>query len=840
MKTRGQSLVEYMLILSFIAIGVMGAITLLGEKESASFETAGNVMGDAVSKYEEERIAAKNNETVSRHTQQVSTGQKPDVSNPPSSGSSSYTNPSAPTQNKPPICGIAVRPNGAIGYNTEVTWLNTSTDPDGDEIVKELWENKKVKYPAGKHTVKLRVADKFGNWSSTCEKTIEVGNTPPNKPVIEMNPKTNLTDKTKITFTAQATDPDGQSVTYQWTNKKDYYPAGSHTVTVYAVDTEGAKSEEATITFTIKSVLPGIVAHYDLNNKETDLTQYQNNGAFKGSNSYEEGIEGSAIQLSGTNYIQVPNSVSLEVKDAVTFEAWIKPTRADGERQIINKEYVFEMALHNGRLSSAIWSEKNSNWTWMYSEEIVPLNVWSHVATVYDGNTTTMYINGKKVMSSNREQGKITSPHPTFPLLIGARSHASGGITGSFFAGNIDQVKVHNIALPQSEIQKSYQQYPLKSYRIPAINNNYWEMVTQTTASGNNEAMYVSINNDPYAISSNTYLQYDLYHDTNNPSYKASVEIHFTDGTTMRDYPSGSNQIIEDMFDKKAHPSNDMSDKAKGEWYRRSLDLKSLQGKTISSIMLADENDSTGIMKFRVANIQFVKNGVVDKVVQPTRKQTEISHSTHKQLQYVEFVKSSLDLGHVAEFDFKNGELFNTMNNKGYSLQNQTVSSGPEGPTLTVNGERITVPIQDLNLSNSDYVTVSFWYRWNNESTVMPVAFEQYDYWCISGVCGFNTGQGDVYGISNPYSLVTYRHTVAVFKKGDVQGSKIYIDGVAQNMSQQRNAPANQFAIFTDAFHISSWSRDLNYLMKGSNISHINIWDRELTSEEVTQLYSKY
>ncbi len=79
----------------------------------------------------------------------------------------------------------------------------------------------------------------------------------------------------------------------------------------------------------------------------------------------------------------------------------------------------------------------------------LPLNVWSHLATTYDGATVRLYVNGALV-GSLPFAGAI--PASTGPLRLGGNS-----VWGEWFAGLIDEVRVYNRALSASEIQQDSQ-----------------------------------------------------------------------------------------------------------------------------------------------------------------------------------------------------------------------------------------------------------------------------------------------------------------------------------------------------------------------------------------------
>ncbi|MDV6032703.1 MAG: hypothetical protein F9B45_21975 [Phycisphaera sp. RhM] len=121
-----------------------------------------------------------------------------------------------------------------------------------------------------------------------------------------------------------------------------------------------------------------------------------------------------------------------------TIETWIKPTRQDGFDAIVAKtqssEYAFfsdhgvvQFDVHlGGRYVSAI------------SQDALPLNQWSHLAGVYDGNHVILYINGKRV-ASKPANGK-RKPNQ-LPLFLGADPDHGGNPTRSF-TGQLDEFRL--------------------------------------------------------------------------------------------------------------------------------------------------------------------------------------------------------------------------------------------------------------------------------------------------------------------------------------------------------------------------------------------------------------
>ncbi|MDK2965937.1 S-layer homology domain-containing protein [Lacrimispora sp.] len=136
----------------------------------------------------------------------------------------------------------------------------TSTDPDGDTISYEFDGKAADNYYAlGTHTVKVRAKDGFDGISDWTTATFTVSNAVPSKPTISASvTRTVKSGKFLVNLSVSSTDPDGDTVNYEYQNKTsdNYYPAGTHNVQVRANDNYGGVSEWAQITFTISNSAP--------------------------------------------------------------------------------------------------------------------------------------------------------------------------------------------------------------------------------------------------------------------------------------------------------------------------------------------------------------------------------------------------------------------------------------------------------------------------------------------------------------------------------------------------------------------------------------------------------
>ncbi|KKU99167.1 MAG: Fibronectin type III domain protein, partial [Candidatus Jorgensenbacteria bacterium GW2011_GWC1_48_8] len=165
-------------------------------------------------------------------------------------------------------------------------------------------------------------------------------------------------------------------------------------------------------------------------------------------------------QFNGTNdYLDVGNTSSLNITGNITFMAWVYLTSLPGTGQyrVINRGvdggfgmYVgagdhpddIECGIRTSNGGRAISSDG-------YASNI--LNMWTHLACVYDGSALRLYVNGSQIGSASASGENNVGGYNT-SVRIG-----SDWLPGKFFPGRIDTVRIYDRGLSADEVRAIYE-----------------------------------------------------------------------------------------------------------------------------------------------------------------------------------------------------------------------------------------------------------------------------------------------------------------------------------------------------------------------------------------------
>ena len=199
----------------------------------------------------------------------------------------------------------------------------------------------------------------------------------------------------------------------------------------------------------------GLVAAYGLDEGDggiaSDASGNSNTGTISGAAWITSGRYGNALSFDGTSgVVTINDASSLDLSSGMTLEAWVYVTKKTGWKTVIGKRkpprgFPYVLYISGLRPVASVSSDKKKYK--VKGTTKLPLNTWAHLAATYDGVTFQLYVDGNQVASvTTKGEAIATSVNP---VLIG-----SGEIMGKKqFWGNIDEVRIYNHALTQTEIQ---------------------------------------------------------------------------------------------------------------------------------------------------------------------------------------------------------------------------------------------------------------------------------------------------------------------------------------------------------------------------------------------------
>lgn len=132
----------------------------------------------------------------------------------------------------------------------------------------------------------------------------------------------------------------------------------------------------------------------------------------------------------------------------MTLEAWVRPAVAGSWRTVLLKEntnglaYALYFSDNASRpaVFARVGSDRNATGT-----TPLAVNAWTHLAATYDGAALRLYVNA--ALASTRA---VTG---ALPATANALKIGGNAVWGEYFNGLIDEVRVYNRALAQSELQ---------------------------------------------------------------------------------------------------------------------------------------------------------------------------------------------------------------------------------------------------------------------------------------------------------------------------------------------------------------------------------------------------
>jgi chitodextrinase len=235
----------------------------------------------------------------------------------------------------------------------------------------------------------------------------------------------------------------------------------SYTYHVKATDAAGnfsAYSNLATVVTLATS--SSLTAAFGLNegtgSTTSDVSGNGITGTLQGATWTIAGKYGNGLVLNGSSsYVDLGNPVPLQLTGSMSLSAWVFPTaNPPDDGQIIAKSgnsdgWQLKTTPDTGKRTFGIAISNGSSNTQRYSQTVLTLNTWYHVAGVYNAAAQTLdiYVNGVL------DNGVLTGTVPSSQHNAASNAYIGQRTGGFFFGGTIDEVRVYNAVITQAQIQ---------------------------------------------------------------------------------------------------------------------------------------------------------------------------------------------------------------------------------------------------------------------------------------------------------------------------------------------------------------------------------------------------
>jgi hypothetical protein len=198
---------------------------------------------------------------------------------------------------------------------------------------------------------------------------------------------------------------------------------------------------------------PGLVAYYRLNGNAADTVGSVNgtiNGGVTPANN-RFGIAGNSCNFNAVNgFIDISTNTNIPASGPVSVSAWIKYNASSENLNWFKKgtSNGYGLYVRNNTVYVITYGVIN----WNTGVTLVP-NTWFHISFTFDGSTQRIYKNG--VLSASINAGYNSASG------FAAIGYNPTGSESGYFSGQIDELKVFDIALSAAQVLQQYNLKPL-------------------------------------------------------------------------------------------------------------------------------------------------------------------------------------------------------------------------------------------------------------------------------------------------------------------------------------------------------------------------------------------
>jgi hypothetical protein len=190
--------------------------------------------------------------------------------------------------------------------------------------------------------------------------------------------------------------------------------------------------------------------------------------------SFSANAQDYCLQFNGVDQrVFYADDATLDIMDGATsytIEAWIYPTGTTVNNKVVMKRfYQYAITLFRDAATPTEGDDTDSGRRFYFThydglnpgvtttyynttDNAITLNQWNHIAVICDGATTKLYANGVDVSLGTNPAQK---PMAVVDAAITNANFYFGGVTGAYFPGYIDKVRVIKEAVPLVNLNSS-------------------------------------------------------------------------------------------------------------------------------------------------------------------------------------------------------------------------------------------------------------------------------------------------------------------------------------------------------------------------------------------------
>ncbi|MCJ7779155.1 MAG: hypothetical protein MUP16_12695, partial [Sedimentisphaerales bacterium] len=201
--------------------------------------------------------------------------------------------------------------------------------------------------------------------------------------------------------------------------------------------------------------LAGLVGWWKFDESEgttaADSSGNGNDGSLQGNPVWrpDAGKFAGALEFDGDgDYVKIGNESKFDITGQITISAWINiaSVPADWTAIVTKGDSAWRLSTEyaDRRFHFAV-----SGSAWLNGRGSISANQWHHIIGVYDGGQMQTYIDGELDTAKSWNQGIASNDYPVY---IGENAE----LTGRFWHGLIDDVRIYNYALKEADIIALY------------------------------------------------------------------------------------------------------------------------------------------------------------------------------------------------------------------------------------------------------------------------------------------------------------------------------------------------------------------------------------------------